>query len=104
MWALDSFGSGLAVTSLGHVIVATHSNLVRARVTKDAGAVVSPAAADNPDPWADLESRSSNLGPQLLKGTLKEPPIKGSTFWILPGVWEGCLCDGRRQSLPAAEV
>ena len=35
----------------------------------------------------DLESRSPNLGTYTTKGTLWEPPIKGSTFWILSGVW-----------------
>ena len=40
-----------------------------------------------PDPREDLESRSPNLGPYATtKGTLGTP-IKGSTFWILPGVW-----------------
>ena len=34
----------------------------------------------NPDPREDLESRSPNLGPYTTKGTLQEPPIKGSTF------------------------
>ena len=29
-----------------------------------------------------IKSRSPNLGPYTTKG-----PIKGSTFWILPGVW-----------------
>ena len=39
------------------------------------------------NPREDLESRSPNLGPYTTKGTLWEPPIKGSTFWILPRVW-----------------
>ena len=43
----------------------------------------------NPDPREDLESRSPNLGPYTTK-LLRVlcTPIKGSTFWILPGVWE----------------
>ena len=41
----------------------------------------------NPDPREDLESRSPNLGPYTSKDILGTP-IKGSTFWILPGVWE----------------
>ena len=38
------------------------------------------------DPREDLESRSPNLGPYT--GYFFGTPIKGSTFWILPGVWE----------------
>ena len=37
------------------------------------------------NPREDLESRSPNLGPFATKGTLKETPIKGSTFWIFSG-------------------
>ena len=42
----------------------------------------------NPDPREDPESRSPNLGPYTTKGYFIGTPIKGSTFWILPGVWE----------------
>ena len=34
----------------------------------------------NPDPREDLESRSPNLGPLVLKGTLSEPPVRDLLF------------------------
>ena len=44
---------------------------------------------DFPDPRKDVESRSPNLGPCSAEGTFFGTPIKGSTCWILPGVWVG---------------
>ena len=41
-----------------------------------------------PDPREDPKSRSPNLGPYTTKGTFLGTPIKGSAFWILPGVWD----------------
>ena len=50
----------------------------------------------NPDPREDLESRSPNLGPYTTKGFFIGASIKGSTFWIFPGIWEyGAACSPR---------
>ena len=60
--------------------------------------VLGEKSGSHPDPREDVESRSPNLGAYTTKGTLQEPPIKGSTFWILPGVWWALMFWVKRDS------